>query len=205
MRLSKADVYYWLEKSREYGFLSPQPVDVQYRHAVEFINLIPTLEGKVLDLGAGGGLPGLVILAETDVNLTALDSMKKRTNFLELVSEKSDLTDRFKIVNGRAEELARESELEGTFDLVVARGFGPPTYTAECAARFLKVGGTLAVSGRPIDEHERWDENGLSKLGLSFQKVSESENAHVAIISKTKVTAQSYPRKHSSIRKSPLW
>lgn len=204
-RLSQDNLYKWLEKSRGYGFLSPQPIVDQIEHSQSFVELIPNLSGKVLDLGAGGGLPGFVILALSDVELTALDAMRKRTDFLEEFRTDCEMHNRFHIVNGRAEELSIVEGYKGNFDFIVSRGFGSPAYTAECSANFLKTDGVLVVSGRPENEEDRWDEQGLNKLGLSLERVVGSDKAHIALIRKIKETPKMFPRNTSSIKKSPLW
>ncbi len=195
-----------LAQSQKYGFLSPQPIDNQIQHSLEFISLWPDTQGEILDLGAGGGLPSLVWLYQNpEGSITALDAMTKRTNFLEDIRNSYEsITTRLTIINGRAEEVAH-TELREKFELVVARGFGPPTITAECASGLLRLGGHLVVSGRPEEEFSRWNEDGLRKLGLTLHEVKSSNKAHAAIIKKIEVTSDTYPRKTPAMKKTPLW
>jgi 16S rRNA (guanine527-N7)-methyltransferase len=84
---------------------------------------------------------------------------------------------RVRVVHSRAEVAAR-SDLRNAFDLVVARLFGPPPVTAECAAPFLRRGGLLVVSEPPVDmapgsdagacasNADRWLPEGLAVVGL---------------------------------------
>lgn len=195
-----------LEESQKYGFLSPQPIDKQIEHSRDFISLWPESTGQILDLGAGGGLPSLVWLhIKGQGSITALDAMTKRTSFLDDIRAKFEsITSRLVVLNGRAEALAH-TELRESFDVVVARGFGPPAVTAECAAGFLRSGGYLVVSGRPEDEIDRWNEEGLHELGLRFIEVKSGSQAHAAIIKKSGFTDSKYPRKTPAMKKSPLW
>ena len=65
----------------------------------------------------------------------------------------------------RAETLGRDAQERGQHQAVVARGFGPPAVTAECAAPFLAVGGRLLTS-EPPDERP-WPEGPLDEVGLA--------------------------------------
>ena len=168
-----------LERSRALGFLGPGPLDLQVDHALGFgdtteAHLPPgTAAGPILDLGSGGGLPGLV-LAERwpDAALTLLDANERRTAFLLDTVAALGWGDRVVVVRQRAETAGRMAALRGAFGLVVARSFGPPAVTAECAAPFLRVGGLLVVSEPPgvtrdDDGPLRWPTDGLRLVGLA--------------------------------------
>jgi hypothetical protein len=105
---------------------------------------------RALDLGSGGGLPGLVLVsAWPTTDWCLLDANQRRTEFLQEAVDELGLAGRVTVRRGRAEDLAHDPSLRGTFDLVVARSFGKPAVTAECAAGFLAVGGSLVVSEPP--------------------------------------------------------
>jgi 16S rRNA (guanine527-N7)-methyltransferase len=135
-------------------------------HAARFLAALRPAE-RLLDLGSGGGVPGLalaVLLPATQVVL--LDASVRRTDFLERAVGRLDLGGRVAVVTGRAEVVGHGAGLRGTFDAVVARSFGTPAVTAECAAPFLRVGGQLVVSEPPGEEDDRWPGAGLDQLGL---------------------------------------
>lgn len=204
---SDKDLFEALQSSQQYGFLSPKPLAGQILHSKEFISMFPEHDGQALDLGAGGGLPCLVWLnLDSEVRITAVDSMSKRTNFLSDVREKNEsIFERFDVINGRAEELAHRVDLRERFDIVVARGFGPPSTTAECASGFLKPGGKLVVSGRPENEILRWDKSSLAKLRLSLPEVREADHCHAAVFEKLSFLPKEFPRSASLMKKKPLW
>ena len=160
-----------LEESRARGFLGPGPVSPHIEHARGFSSawqsLNPEPPTSFLDLGSGGGLPGLVLLEDWQNNATFVDSMEKRMAFLQECLDLEGAPTGGQIRLGRAEALARERDLAGQFDLVTARSFGPPAVTAECAVRFLKVDGYLIVSEPPDDDTAtRWKPYALGQLGL---------------------------------------
>ena len=198
-----------LEISRERGFLSPQPLDHQIAHAKGFIaawnSVATTPPENFLDLGSGGGLPGLVLLQEWGIPAVLMDAMEKRVFFLQEVLEFEDAQGKAIAIQARAEDLSRDQDYEARFDLVTARSFGPPAVTAECAVRFLKVGGFLIVSEPPDDDApNRWPAEGLRKVGL------ESLGRHrfgaaFQILRKISPTANLYPRESGTPKKKPLF
>ena len=107
------------------------------------------------------------------------------------------------MVQGRAEDLARRPDLDSTVDLVTSRSFGPPAATAECAARFLRLGGVLMVS-EPPDGPTRWDEAGLERLGLRLGP-REVPGATYQLVIKERMTPAEYPRRSGIPAKRPLF
>lgn len=198
-----------LEESRARGFLGPADIEVQITHAEGFAlcweNIRPTPPLEFLDLGSGGGLPGLVLLERWNCRGVLIDSMEKRMKLLIDVLSEPDAPSHGEVIIGRAEEIARDPALSEAFDLVTARSFGPPAVTAECAARFLKVGGALIVSEPPQDGGaERWNVNVLAELGLEPQG-RVRYGAAFQVLLKTKLTPPKFPRGIGIPGKSPLF
>jgi 16S rRNA (guanine527-N7)-methyltransferase len=81
------------------------------------------------------------------------------------------VADRVTVCRERAEVAGRRPQLRTGFDLVVARGFGPPAVTAECGAPFLVVGGALVVAEPPGGSPDRWPSDGLARAGLERDAV----------------------------------
>ena len=202
-------LYRALEESRARGFLGPQPVEVQIDHALGFErvwnDLSTTPPSRFLDLGSGGGLPGLVLFDQWRVPTTFVDSMIKRTAFLSEVLLWEGSPADGQVLTGRAEQLSREPNLEGAFPLVTARSFGPPAITAECAVRFLGVGGLIIVSEPPDDEADsRWNPAALGQLGLHLEG-RVRHGAAYQVLRKIRPTPDRYPRGIGTPGKSPLF
>jgi 16S rRNA (guanine527-N7)-methyltransferase len=202
-------LYRALEESRARGFLGPVAIETQIEHASGFIRVWDDFSSdpptQYLDLGSGGGLPGLVLFEHWGSPTTFLDSMIKRTNFLDEVLGWEGAPSGGQVINGRAEELSRDSDLEGQFSLVTARSFGPPAVTAECAVRFLSVGGLLIVSEPPNDDEiDRWNPSALGQLGLHSEgRVRHGAAFHV--LRKVRPTPDRYPREIGTPGKNPLF
>ena len=188
-----------LEEARELGFLGPGPVSFHVEHARAYLPLLADVTGSALDLGAGGGVPGLVLAAERpDLAWTFLDGMQKRTAFLERAVARLGLTN-VVVRTARAEEVP---DLRGRFDAVVARSFAAPAVTAECAAPLLRVGGRLVVSEPPDGEQDRW--SGAGVLGLGAPTVVTGPPTLVVLVQEAPCPDR-YPRRTGVPAKRPLW
>ena len=145
-----------LDEARAAGFLGPGPLDPQLRHADGFAVVARRLwpDGPtppvLLDLGSGGGLPGLVVATRwPEATVVLLDASARRTAFLTAAARRLGLEDHVSVRQDRAEVAGRDPELRGRLDIVLSRSFGRPAVTAECAAPLLKLGGWLVVSEPP--------------------------------------------------------
>lgn len=191
-----------LGRARSLGFLGPGPVEPHLDHALVFVDALHAVSGTVVDLGSGGGLPGLVVgVARPDLHLVLLDARAVRCRFLEEAVERLGLD--AEVVEGRA-ELAGRSALRGTASAVVARSFGTPATTAECAAPLLEVGGCLVVSEPPDLDHHRWPTHGLAALGLTVGP-RLGKGPTVQLLTLTSPCPATYPRRDGLPAKRPLF
>ena len=153
-----------LVEARARGFLGPGLVEDHIRHAAAFAPLLSSC-GPFLDLGSGGGVPGLVLAALLPTSRwTLLDANDRRVGFLRETVSDLGWPGRVVPVRARAEDYGH-TEARGSYAAVVSRGFASPAATAECAAPLLRTGGVLVVS-EPPEERPRWDPVGLGTLGL---------------------------------------
>ncbi len=120
------------------------------------------------------------------------------------------------VVRARAEEAGRRDDLRGRFDTVVARGFGPPPVTAECAAPFLELGGRLVVSEPPAAATEdgsmptsragpgRWSPAGLALVGLEHADAWDVP-FHYRSFVQAAPCPETYPRRDGVPAQRPLF
>lgn len=139
-----------------------------------------------------------------------LDSQEKRCEFLDESVVRLSLSDRIQVRCGRAEALAREPSLRGRFELVVARGFGPPAVTAECGVGFLAAGGRLVVTEPPVSAERggsgsRWVAEGLEQLGLQGPEFLRDGETGIAVLCSAASPADIWPRRVGLPGKRPLW
>jgi 16S rRNA (guanine527-N7)-methyltransferase len=179
-------------------------VDPHIDRALDLGVATSTAPGTAVDLGSGGGLPGLPLaLAWPDTTWFLLDGGTNRAAFLREAVIQLGLSDRVEVVAQRAEETGR-GILRGTVDCVVARSFGPPAVTAECAAPLLRVGGVLVVAEPPGGDLARWDEEGLALLGMRTGPAVSHPTAFQVIVQET-VCPERFPRRTGVPSKRPLF
>ncbi|MEE9288570.1 MAG: 16S rRNA (guanine(527)-N(7))-methyltransferase RsmG [Bacteroidota bacterium] len=116
--------------------------NVWERHILHSIAMLFKLQlmnaGRVLDLGAGGGLPGIPIkIIISTLQLTCLDSVRKKTIALENILRQLSLTDA-EVVWGRAEQLGMKDGFRSKYDYVLCRAVGPLTQLVKWSEPFLK-------------------------------------------------------------------
>lgn len=151
-----------LESLRERGALGEPSLVGAVAHAESFVAAIPADCLHLLDLGSGGGLPGLVIAARLPhIHVTLVDRRERRMDLLRRACARMEFGDRVIVRTGDVRQLAQLGELSGSFDAVTARSFGPPLWTLRCAHPFLRRGGSAIVSEPPPA-----DETGTIPAGL---------------------------------------
>ena len=156
-----------LEDARARGFLGPGLVAPHIDHALGFAEGVGEPPHRALDLGSGAGLPGLPLALQWPASRwTLLDASERRSAWLRRAVTGLGLADRVDVQRDRAEVAGRDPAHRGSYDLVVARGFGRPAVTAECGAPFLRLGGVLIVSDPPGGDPDRWPGDGVARLGL---------------------------------------
>lgn len=173
-------------------------------------SLIPAfhhqIKGSLLDVGAGAGFPSLPLkIVYPQLDVTILEPMTKRTNFLEVVTKALDLD--VKIVNQRAEDYIKKSAIK--YDFVTARAVANMQILAELCLPFVKVNGYfIAMKGSRFQAELDASKNALIQLKSSVENVYQ-DNLDGAMratifIQKKANTPSKYPRNYSQIKQKPL-
>ena len=114
-------------------------------------------DGRILDLGTGGGFPGIPLaVLRPDMQVVLMDSVLKKLNFIESAAAKLEIKN-VKIMHMRAEEGGRRRKTRESFDVVTARAVKMLPVIAEWAMPFVKVGGIFAAMKGPGAEEELKD------------------------------------------------
>lgn len=200
-----------LTESRRLGFLGPGPIEPHIVHATAFAEAVEQDPARALDLGAGGGLPGLVLVTQhwPATRWTLLDAQAKRTRFLAEAVETLGVGDRVEIVTERAEVAGRSPSHRRGYDVVFARSFGAPAVTAECAAALLAPDGVLIVSEPPQAAPGRWPVDGLAMLGFGppdhLRFGSAEQPVHLVRMRRSGPLDERFPRRDGVPGKRPLF
>ena len=100
---------------------------------------------KAIDVGTGAGIPGIVMkIALPELQITLLDSVQKRTNFLKEVVRELEL-ENVEVITGRAEELGQDPVHREAYNLVTARAVARLAELAELTIPFANIGGTVIL------------------------------------------------------------
>jgi 16S rRNA G527 N7-methylase RsmG len=151
---------------RERGPIGEASLVDAVRRADAFVASVPRSAVDLIDLGSGGGLPGLVIaVRRPDLRITLVERRTTRADLLRRAVRALDLGDRCTVSTEDAEVLARHSP--GTADVVTARSFAAPAVTARLGAALLRPAGHLLVAEPPTDDPERWSTELLASLQLA--------------------------------------
>ncbi len=142
-----------LREAQRVGIIGPTDVTVEVAHALQYVPGIPTDARDVVDLGSGGGLPGLVIArARPDLHIVLVERRAKRADFLRRAVGSLDLGSRVSVDGGDAGRMITSAEHRHAYDVVTARAFAAAPVTVAYSAVLLRPGGVLLVSLPPDGE-----------------------------------------------------
>ncbi len=181
------------------------------KHILDSLSILKfhNLEGKkILDVGSGGGFPGLVLaIVLDDSEVVMIDSNNKKTKYIDYAINELGLTNASSI-NNRIEE----ADLVEGFDFVLSRAVAALNILIEITASSIKVGGEgIYYKGSNLNEELTHDWTHVKKrLGLEVSQTNSfflNEETERKIISfkKVKETEEGYPRHYSQIKKKPIF
>lgn len=156
-----------LRAIRSRGAIGEASLEQAIAHAEQFVAALPVGLSTLVDLGSGGGLPGLVIaVRRPEIHVTLVERRQSRADLLSRAVRALNLTDHVGVFAGDVRSLG---DSFGSFDAATARSFAAPTITAHWAGLLLKSGGRLVVSEPPTDDEARWPKDLLGTAGLIDQ------------------------------------
>ncbi|HGA0684350.1 TPA: 16S rRNA (guanine(527)-N(7))-methyltransferase RsmG [Streptococcus agalactiae] len=180
-------------------------------------SIAPILQGyidnsplSILDIGAGAGFPSIPMkILYPEINITIIDSLNKRINFLNILANELELSG-VHFFHGRAEDFGQDRVFRAKFDIVTARAVARMQVLAELTIPFLKVNGRLiALKAAAAEEELISAEKALKTLFSQVTvnknyKLPNGDDRNITIVSKKKETPNKYPRKAGTPNKKPL-
>ena len=184
---------------------------ISVKHFLDSILPLAHIEIKtganIADVGTGADFPGLPIkIIRDDINLTLIDSLNKRINFLTLVSNELNLSNTV-CVHGRAEDLSRKPEYREKFDYVISRAVANMTALSEYCLPYIKPGGMfIALKAEGAEQEVDSARAMICNLGGRIDKIIKAPlpNSDIVrsliVIKKVKPTPKSFPRTSKKIK-----
>ncbi len=189
-----------------------ESVKIVEKHFLDSIMLLKYISfGKVnlVDVGTGAGFPGVPLkIMCPDLELTLMDSLKKRLIFLDTLCEALEIE--AETVHFRAEDAGRDLVYRESFDYVTARAVASLNVLSEyCLPLAKKNGKFLAMKGPNLEEELANSKKAIAALGGRTEKVEKfslpcGDERTLVIIEKREKTHFKYPRHSSIIAKKPL-
>ncbi len=191
-----------------------EPDEVVTKHFLD--SLTPMLTNcvgkKVIDVGTGAGFPGLVLkCALPQTELTLLDSLNKRINFLRDAAEKMNINNNIEYIHSRAEDCANDKNYREKYDTVVSRAVANLRTLSEWCLPFVKVGGYFLALKGPLAQSELDDSREAIKIlggevtDVFTADIPFTELEHkIIIIKKVRHTPNIFPRKGGKATAIPI-
>ncbi|MDG2094074.1 MAG: 16S rRNA (guanine(527)-N(7))-methyltransferase RsmG [Phycisphaerales bacterium] len=187
-----------------------EPHDVWTRHVQDSLSLFPTLasvkSSTIIDVGSGGGLPGIPLaIVKPESRFVLLEATGKKATFLQSVVDRLSLGN-VRVVAQRAEEAAAHgSAHRGAFDVVIARAVGPLPVLLELTVPFARVDGIVAaIKGERAAAEVEASAGALLTLRSEVVDLHKGSTGTLVLIRKTASTPRIYPRRSGEPKRRPL-
>jgi 16S rRNA (guanine527-N7)-methyltransferase len=165
--------------------------------------------GRIADIGAGAGFPGLVLAAALpNARIDLIEAVGRKTAFITRAAAAAGIANA-KAITARTEDVARAESRE-SYDVVTARAVGRLSTLAELASPLLRKGGVLvAWKGRRDGDEEQQLDRASASLAMTPERILDvggragSEHRHLHVIRKTAPTPPNLPRNPGIAKKRP--
>ena len=190
-----------------------EPEDIILKHFVDCATILKFIkdEDKIIDIGTGAGFPGIPLkILNEKLDITLMDSLNKRINFLNEIINKLDLKN-IVAIHARAEELARNKGYREKFDIATSRAVANLSTLSEYMLPFVKKNGmVISMKGSNIEEEVKNAKKAIKILGGEIEKIDNFNLANtnnirnIITIKKVVKTPREFPRKAGKPSKEPI-
>ena len=190
-----------------------EPDEIILKHFVDSLTISKYIPDgtRVVDVGTGAGFPGIPLkIYRQDIEITLLDSLQKRINFLDEVIRELNL-EKIETIHSRVEDFGKDKKYREKFDIATSRAVANLATLSEYLLSLVKVGGkVISMKGSLIEEELENSKNAIKILGGKIEKVDEFDlpnsdiSRNIVLIDKIKETPNKYPRKAGEPSKKPL-
>ena len=191
--------------------------EIVLKHFVDSLTISKYIvdNSKIIDVGTGAGFPGIPLkIYNESLDITLLDSLNKRINFLNDVIEMLNLNN-IRAVHSRAEDAAKNPDYRERFDIATSRAVANLSTLVEYLLPFVRVNGIcICMKGPNVDEELSRAKKAIEVLGGRIEQVDnlklaadDAENdleRNIIIIRKVRKCSNKYPRKAGMPSKEPI-
>lgn len=201
----------WNERTNLTAVTDPHEIEV--KHFIDSISCLPILEaaGRVVDVGAGAGFPGIPLkIMRSQLDVTLVEATRKKVDFCRHMITQLGLRG-IEAVHARAEELGHQSGHRAGYDWAVARAVATLPVLVEYLLPFVRVGGQMiAMKGETGPQEAQAAEAAITVLGGRLRQLvpvelpTVVERRYLVVIDKVSATPEAYPRRPGVPAKRPL-
>lgn len=189
--------------------------DVVIKHFIDSITLSKAVDlsnrKTIIDIGTGAGFPGIPLkILFPNLEITLMDSLNKRVNFLNNVIDELDLEGIYTL-HGRAEDYAKDTKYREQYDFGISRAVANLSTLSEYCLPYIKLEGLfISYKSGKIQEESTNADRAIKLLGGEFNRQvdftlgNSNFYRNLYIIKKTSKTNMKYPRKAGLPNKNPL-
>ncbi|MFI3200014.1 MAG: 16S rRNA (guanine(527)-N(7))-methyltransferase RsmG [Eubacteriales bacterium] len=189
--------------------------DVVIKHFIDSISLVKVInlnnDLNIIDIGTGAGFPGIPIsIVFPHLNITLLDSLMKRINFLDFVIDNIKLKN-INTIHGRAEDYAKDNKHREKYDLAISRAVANLSVLSEYCLPFVKIDGLfISYKSEKIQVEAEEAKKSFDILGGKFFRQANYTLPNSDVfrclysIKKISITDKKYPRKAGIPLKNPI-
>jgi 16S rRNA (guanine527-N7)-methyltransferase len=190
------------------------PAAVALGHVVDSLTAVDRLRSRrverMLDMGSGGGFPGVPLAAAIpSLQVDLLEPIAKKARFLATVVQATGLAPRVSVITARAEDLARDPDRRGAWPAVTARAVGSTAELVELAFPLLVEGGVLIawkrgkIAGELVAARRAIDALGGGTLEVDDAHVRDLAGHRLVVATRTGSVSAAYPREPAARRRRP--
>lgn len=181
-------------------------------HYLYFDSVLPVkkedLGNIFLDVGTGGGIPGVFLSIEFGVNGILIDSVCKKIDYISKICESLEI-DKIEFICTRAEELKDIGEYREKFDCATSRAVSKIATVLELTVPYVKLGGKVLIyKGPGYNEELGQSVNAMKELGVKLKEVRnyniKSKDRYLLVFEKIAQTPEKYPRRTGIPEKRPI-
>ncbi len=196
-----------LERNAIQNLTAARTPDAVFEHVRDSLSVVPYVREPFVDVGSGGGFPGIPIAIATGYRGVLVESVVKKARFLEEVVRELALPLEVRVQ--RAEEAGRAPEMRERFASATARAVSSLPAVLELTIPFLSVGGLAVLQRGRLEARERTAAHDASLvLGATIEDDvalgGELDGRRIVLVRKIAPTGQRFPRRAGIPAKRPL-